>query len=372
VKRLILGIGLVCVVVLVLVWGVPVVLAQVESPSATSQTSSTDTLASGSETLSLDSAQIQSALDLLRTTMSSADQTRLDALVTALSGGEQAVAQSKQGLLATSDSLLVLVDEYLVGTASNAAAAVTASAKTVSVQADWVFPVQGWYSYVDSFGAPRSGGRTHKGTDIMCLKNTPLVAVVSGVILRAHNVDSGLGGISITMRGSDGNVYYYAHLTSIREGIVAGVHVTAGEVVGYAGNTGNAAGGPVHLHFEIRPGGGAAVDPYPILRAHQLMLDPNLLIYLPSPTSTTTTTSTTSTTSTTVSGGDTTSTETTTGTSEGGTGSTDSTTKTGSNDSSTTTQVTTPAGSGTTTTAGTGTQSQSAADSILLQSDDGV
>ncbi len=134
---------------------------------------------------------------------------------------------------------------------------------------------------------PRSGGRTHKGTDIMREKNTPLVAVVRGAIVSAHNADSGLGGISITMTGTDGNVYYYARLTSIREGIAAGVHVTAGEVTGYAGNTGNAAGGPVHLHFEIRPGGGSAVDPYPTLRAHQLMLDPKLLVYLPSPTSTT-------------------------------------------------------------------------------------
>jgi murein DD-endopeptidase MepM/ murein hydrolase activator NlpD len=361
-----------CVVVLVLVSGVSVVLAQVESPSGTSETSTTDVLTPGGGALSLDSAQVQSALDLLRTTMSSADMIRLDALVAALSGGERTVAQSKQDLLATSDSLLALVDKYLVGTASDAAGDVTTSLKTVSVQADWVFPVQGWYSYVDSFGAPRSGGRTHKGTDIMCEKNTPLVAVVSGVVLRAHDVDSGLGGISITMRGNDGNVYYYAHLTSIREGITAGVHVTAGEVIGYAGNTGNAAGGPVHLHFEIRPGGGAAVDPYPILKAHQLMLDPNLLVYLPSPTSTTTTTSTTSTTSTTVAGGDTTSTEATTGTSEGGTGSTDSTTTTEVTDSSTTTQVTTPAVTGTTTTVDAGAQPQSAADSILFQSDDGV
>ena len=313
--------------------------------------------------------------------MSGADQTRLEGLVAALGGGEQAVAQSKQELLTASDSLLALVDKYLVGTASDAASGATTSLKTVSVQADWVFPVQGWYSYVDSFGAPRSGGRTHKGTDIMCEKNTPLVAVVSGVILRAHNVDSGLGGISITMRGNDGNVYYYAHLTSIREGIAAGVHVTAGEVIGYAGNTGNAAGGPVHLHFEIRPGGGAAVDPYPILRAHQLMLDPSLLVYLPSPTSTTTTTSTTSTTSTTVAGSDTTSAETTTGTSEGGTsptdstattGSTDSSSSTGATDSSSTTQSTTPAEPGTTTTVDTGVQSQSAADSILFSSDEGV
>jgi murein DD-endopeptidase MepM/ murein hydrolase activator NlpD len=74
-----------------------------------------------------------------------------------------------------------------------------------------------------------------------------------------------LGGITVHLRGDDNNVYYYAHLASIKEGIRAGVRVTAGQVIGYAGNTGNASGGAVHLHFEIRPDGGSAINPYPIL-----------------------------------------------------------------------------------------------------------
>jgi len=137
--------------------------------------------------------------------------------------------------------------------------------RVVDVSAGWVFPVEGPNSFIDSFGAPRSGGRTHKGTDIMTPLNTPVVAVVDGVISRTHPVESGLGGITIYLRGADGNTYYYAHLTSIKSGITGGVRVSAGEVIGFAGNTGNARGGETHLHFEIRPGGGAAVNPYPTL-----------------------------------------------------------------------------------------------------------
>ncbi len=139
----------------------------------------------------------------------------------------------------------------------------------VDTSAGWVFPVQGPNSFVDSFGAPRSGGRTHQGCDIMTARNTPLVAVVSGTIRSTSPTDQGLGGITIFLKGSDGNTYYYAHLSSIKSGIKAGVHVSAGQVIGYAGNTGNASGGAVHLHFEIRPGGGAAIDPYKTLMKYR-------------------------------------------------------------------------------------------------------
>jgi len=130
----------------------------------------------------------------------------------------------------------------------------------------FVFPVDGPHSFADTFGAPRSGGRTHKGCDIMAPKGTPAVACVSGTILRTNPTNSGLGGITVTLRGKNGNNYFYAHFDGIASGIRAGASVKAGQTLGWVGDTGDAAPGAYHLHFEIRPGGGASVNPYATLR----------------------------------------------------------------------------------------------------------
>ena len=143
------------------------------------------------------------------------------------------------------------------------------SGYTKVVTGDWCFPVDGPCSFIDTWGAPRSGGRTHKGTDIMCARSTPLLAVVSGSIWHTTPYEEGAGGIGLWIAGNDNNYYYYCHLESIAKGIVPGASVTIGQVVGYAGNTGNARGGSVHLHFEIHPGNGAAINPYPTLNAHR-------------------------------------------------------------------------------------------------------
>lgn len=133
----------------------------------------------------------------------------------------------------------------------------------------FVFPVRSEVEFIDSWGYPRMSGTAsahwHQGTDIFAPMGTPLVAAESGTLDRVGT--AGLGGLRLWVKGDSGNHYYYAHLSAFAPGMTDGLRVNAGDVVGFVGDTGNAKGTSPHLHFEIHPGGGDAVNPYPVLIA---------------------------------------------------------------------------------------------------------
>ncbi len=134
---------------------------------------------------------------------------------------------------------------------------------------DLVFPVVGPHAFGSDFGAPRMVGtpdeHKHEGNDIAAPLGAALVSVEPGMVV-AMGTDR-LGGIKLWLAGRSGTYYYYAHLSKFADDVHEGDIVPAGTIVGYCGNTGNARGGIPHLHFEVHPNGGPAVDPYPYLAA---------------------------------------------------------------------------------------------------------
>lgn len=124
-------------------------------------------------------------------------------------------------------------------------------------------PVDQPRNFTDTYGAPRSGGRSHLGVDILAPNGTPIRAYENGTITRMDS--NALGGISLYLRGGSGNVYYYTHLSGYVSGMSTGQSVTAGQHIAFVGATGNA---PVpHLHWEVQPGGTGNVNPYPYAKS---------------------------------------------------------------------------------------------------------
>ena len=126
------------------------------------------------------------------------------------------------------------------------------------------FPVQGRCGFTDTWGAARGAGRSHEGTDIIGARGLALYAAMDGTISKM-TTGGVLGGTSLRLTAADGTYFYYAHLEAFAANLANGQVVRAGQIVGYLGSTGDT--NTPHLHFEVHPKGGAAVNPYPILKA---------------------------------------------------------------------------------------------------------
>jgi peptidoglycan LD-endopeptidase LytH len=114
----------------------------------------------------------------------------------------------------------------------------------------------------DTWHAPRGVGRRHEGQDIFAPRGTPVLSATNGYVLRVGL--NNLGGQTVSVIGSGGRVYYYAHLDSYAPGLEVGDWVSTRTVLGYVGTTGNAQGTPPHLHFGVYSVNGA-INPLPLL-----------------------------------------------------------------------------------------------------------
>jgi hypothetical protein len=149
-----------------------------------------------------------------------------------------------------------------------------------------VFPVLGRSQLTKSFGDSRGQG-LHQGEDIMADRRTPALAAEAGRV-RFHTT-SGRAGCMLYLDGRSGTEYLYVHLnndltegndnrgecvpgTAYWKGLRNGGTVEAGQPIGFVGNSGDAEGGSPHLHFEVHPRGGRAVDPIPYLRKAKRLL----------------------------------------------------------------------------------------------------
>jgi len=186
-------------------------------------------------------------------------QQRLDAEAAAASTPEQAAAVEARRAALQAELDRVQEERAAAAAAAEAERLRREAEERAIAQGIFLCPVAGPMNFTDTWGAARSGGRTHQGTDMLADTGTPTVAPASGEV---EHRGTSLGGMSWYVYGDDGHTYYGTHLSAY-ENVGVG-HVTAGTVIGYVGDSGNAAGIP-HLHFEYHPNGGSAINPYPAL-----------------------------------------------------------------------------------------------------------
>ena len=182
-----------------------------------------------------------------------------DGVFGASTAGAILAFQRREGLSATGK-----VDQATADRLGSVAAPAPAAPSAEGVALD-VFPVQGRCWFGDTWQAPRGGGRTHEGVDVIAARGNLLYAAVSGTISKVYNdfVGSSAGN-GLRIAQDNGTYITYLHMDTFAAGIVLGVPVTAGQVVGTVGSTGNSA--TSHLHLEVHPSGGGAVNPYPLIK----------------------------------------------------------------------------------------------------------
>jgi hypothetical protein len=161
----------------------------------------------------------------------------------------------------------------------------TASARSGATK-PIVFPVFGAAHFSDDFGDARAGGR-HQGIDIVAPKRALALAAEAGTV--KFWTSSATAGCMLYLYGASGTTYYYIHLnndltrqndnrgkcvpgTAYAPGLKDGAKVSAGQPIGFVGDSGDANGVHAHLHFELHPSGNGAVDPFANLKAAKHLL----------------------------------------------------------------------------------------------------
>jgi hypothetical protein len=128
------------------------------------------------------------------------------------------------------------------------------------------FPVQGPCWFTDTWHAPRGGGRLHEGVDLIARQGQYVYAADAGTLtIQYWDAPGRLAGNGWRLTRADGTYFFYAHLSAFAPGLKVGSTVVAGQIIGFIGSTGNSS--TPHLHFEVHPGGGAAINPTALVRA---------------------------------------------------------------------------------------------------------
>jgi peptidoglycan LD-endopeptidase LytH len=211
----------------------------------------------------LDPMELERRRDVVRASRSAR---AAEAEVQARAAAEAAAQAAAQAEAEAAAQAAAQAEAEAAAAAAAAAAAEKAKAEAARKAKTAVVPATGGFAcpvpnatFTDTYGAARSGGRSHQGTDLMAPHGSPVYAVTSG---RVRTASSSLGGISLYIDGDNGETYFYAHNSA--NVASTGQRVAAGDLVARVGSTGNA-GGTSHVHFE-RQVGGRSVNPYEFLR----------------------------------------------------------------------------------------------------------